>query len=170
MACPGTAIPITATLHQHGWLHRPPSNLFFCPAASWSSMAPTGLLGVCGLLCAWGAAAAGWPCGLDHQVGTGAWGRCAGGGVPDDCWSTARLAGACLGWCAAGSRRCSAAVARLSVSSSARPSQNGVCARFVSLQGAPAYTCGDTVTGSRVTVTPSEGEGPVLAALSPGMG
>eukprot|EP00076_Gallus_gallus_P043507 XP_025009045.1 type III endosome membrane protein TEMP isoform X3 [Gallus gallus] len=38
--------------------------------ASWSSMAPAGLLGVCGLLCAWGAAAAaaGQPCGLDHQL------------------------------------------------------------------------------------------------------
>ncbi|XP_042729742.1 type III endosome membrane protein TEMP [Lagopus leucura] len=35
--------------------------------ASWSSMAPTGLLGFCGLLCAWGAAAAGRPCGLHHQ-------------------------------------------------------------------------------------------------------
>uniref|UniRef100_A0A8C3M796 LRRCT domain-containing protein n=1 Tax=Chrysolophus pictus TaxID=9089 RepID=A0A8C3M796_CHRPC len=42
--------------------------------ASWSSMAPTSLLGVCGLLCAWGVAAAGRPCSLDHQ----GWADCSG--------------------------------------------------------------------------------------------
>lgn len=101
----------------------PALKLVFLPAASWSSMAPAGLLGVCGLLCAWGAAAAaaGQPCGLDHQVGTGAQGRCEGGGVPADCWSTAGLAGARLGRCAVGSRHCSAAATQPPVSSSTRP-------------------------------------------------
>lgn len=109
-------------------------------------MAPTGLLGFCGLLCAWGAAAAGRPCGLHHQVGAGAWDRCAGGGVPDDCRSTAGGTG--KGSSGLLCCRLQALLVCSDAESLRGPGQKRLCARFASLQGAPAYTWGDTVTAA----------------------
>lgn len=86
VAWPGVGVPRhhRTSPRRHGRLHHPPSNLFFCPAASWSQMAPAGLLPVCGLLCAWVAAVAGHPCSLHSQVGDG--GPGVGSGWPCPCW------------------------------------------------------------------------------------